>query len=217
MLQVGFIAILVKSTQVTTSPATIHEIILVLSHIRETAAPIPLPSGAPPILNIPALTIPPLPQFPDIKTSVSPRAAAPDMRGIGAALFGCSSEIRANLPERANAGCPGFGAFGANSEFSGLLGGRSHVEDNEHWANALAHERSPLMLPCLGGLDVICLLRNVAGLADGSAFDPQSYLRDPEQWGSYVDADQFMPHNPDGREQPPAGSDAARSPMPPAP
>ena len=77
-----------------------------------------------------------------------------------------------------------------------MLGARSHVEDNMRWANALAHERSPLVLPCMGGLDVLCVLRNVAGLTDGSTLDPESSLRDPEQWGTYVDPGEFAPRDP---------------------
>jgi hypothetical protein len=199
-LQGAFLLILVKSTQTNVPRRAAAEITLLLSPVHERPVAVSLPA----MPGLPSLDIP---YFPRLYAPEAPRMfaaparmapeAAPGFQGLGVSLFDCRPENYANLPADERAHCTPLGSPMAALGNSDLLGQRSHVEDNMRWANALAHEKSPPMLPCMGGLDVLCLLKNVAGLADGSTLDPQSSLRDPEQWGSYVDPQQFMPRNQD--------------------
>lgn len=199
-LQIGFIAVLLNSAPTSVVPAVIREITLILPPIREQPQSVQLPT--PPKTDIiDTLRVPPLPEIPLSPAVGTATATGPRLQGLTVALFRCGPENVASLSEEERVFCPAYATHATVREFLDLLGERSHVKDNERWANALAHKQSPLVLPCLGGLDVLCLLRNVAGVADGSALDSQSYLRDPEQWETYVDADQFMPQDLNDRER----------------
>ncbi|HLY05974.1 MAG TPA: hypothetical protein VKR31_09525 [Rhizomicrobium sp.] len=199
-LQAAFIAVLLKSAPISVFPTAAHEITIVLPLIREQPQSVQLPAPAKPDI-LATLTIPRLPAIPPVGVPGAAVGTETALPGLAVALFRCGPEEFGNLPEEERALCPRYTTHATIAEFPDLLGERSQVENNERWANALAHEQSPLILPCLGGLDVICLLRNVADVADGSAFDSQSYLRDPEQWQTYVDAEQFMPRDLNDQER----------------
>jgi len=119
----------------------------------------------------------PLPFFP-----VPQSVPQSDLRGFGRALFGCAPEHYAGLPPEERAHCPKPGeGLAANPPPDLLNGDRSHVKDNARWANALAHEQSPLLLP--GG--ILFPLATLGAILDGSIADRTSAFRDPEKWQIY--------------------------------
>lgn len=59
-----------------------------------------------------------------------------------------------------------------------LMGRPSRVKNEAIWQAELARAHSPALLPCLGGLDVMCMLMKIA---DGSLSD----FGDPKTWPIY--------------------------------
>ncbi len=59
-----------------------------------------------------------------------------------------------------------------------LMGAPSRVKNQAIWRAELARAHSPALMPCLGGLDVMCMLLK---MADGSLSD----FGDPKTWPVY--------------------------------
>jgi len=208
-LQAAFLALLIRSTPTSVLRTVVPEITLTLSRIQERPVVVPLPE----MEDLPTLAVPSFPHLSELEAPAMGAGALPNILrgpvpagGLNISLFNCSLENQANLSAQQRAQCQWSAGALAEGREPDLLGERSHVEDNARWANALAHRKSPLILPCMGGLDLLCVIRNVAGLADGSTLDPESSLRDPEQWGTYVDPQQFMPRDPGSPAAVPVGT-----------
>jgi hypothetical protein len=104
-------------------------------------------------------------------------APQPDIRSLGRSLFGCAPETYANLPAEQRARCPKPGEGLAIREAPNLMGEHSHVKDETHWQEEWARERSPALLPCLGGLNVLCLLEKIAAGKMSDFTDPRTWPR----------------------------------------
>ncbi len=184
-LQVLLLAALILSLQQTaTQKRILRETILVLPRL----AP---PQAAPRFIDArdkPRRLIAPLPVVPSPQ-SAGPAAAPerPDVRSLGKSLFGCAPEVYADLPPEQRAACARPGEGVAMNEAPNLMGGRSHVKDEAHWAEEYARAQSPTILPCLGGLDIMCLLTK---LADGSI----KHMADPRTWPRY-EVEQIPPED----------------------
>jgi hypothetical protein len=109
--------------------------------------------------------------------------AAPslDLRDFGRALSGCAPEKYAELSPEDRKHCPKPGEGLAVNPPPDLLGDRSYVKNNARWANALAHEQSPTLLP--GG--ILFPLAALGAILDGSITERSSAFRDPEKWQMY--------------------------------
>jgi hypothetical protein len=130
------------------------------------------PVRRPPVFAPPIYTAPP-------STAAPPGVAAPqpDIQTLGRSLFNCAPENFANLSAEDRARCDRPGEGMAVAQPPNLLGGRSHVKDEAHWQEELAREQSPTVLPCMGGLDVLCLLQKIATNKMGDFTDPRSWPR----------------------------------------
>lgn len=163
---------------------------------RETIFLLPrLPEAAPPLTR-PQRTAPVAPVTPSVPPA--PSWTPPSgIIGFGRSLFGCAPENYASLPpdERARCSRPAEGL--ALQRDPDLMGGNSHVKDNAHWANAMAHRQTLRMLP--GGL--LFPLVALGAVLDGSITEPHSAFRDPEQWPNERDPGQFMPRSLDEQER----------------
>jgi hypothetical protein len=157
-----------------------RETVLLLPRLaRPSAAPAVIDARGRPRRAQPVLAPPPVvapgPALPRNAPSTAP---APDIQGLGRSLFGCAPETYADLPAEQRARCPKPGGGLAARQAPDLMGGRSHVKDEAHWQEEWARERSPTVLPCMGGVDVLCLLRKIA---DGSLAE----MADPRTWPRY--------------------------------
>jgi hypothetical protein len=129
---------------------------------------------APPATATPPLFVPP-------PTSVRPSPEAPPaqaLQNFGQALQDCTPGNYENLPPERKARCTRPGEGVAVQQLPNPMGSPSHVKDEAHWEEVWAREQSPAMLPCLGFVDVICLLKKVA---EGSLDD----YGDPRTWPHY--------------------------------
>jgi hypothetical protein len=172
IVQAGFLAMLIAAHNPAMSPRLpLHETILLLRS---------LPRAAPPASSAPAsIARPAIPLVIPIAPTPSPLAAAPSITGIGQALFGCAPENYAMLSPEDRAHCPAPGEGLVMQSEPNLMGSTSHVKNEARWREAWARERSPVLLPCMGGLDVMCLIGKIAS---GSLGD----FADPESWPHYV-------------------------------
>jgi hypothetical protein len=129
------------------------------------------PARAPVIA--PPIFVPP----PSATTPPGAVMPAPDVQALGRSLFNCAPENYANLSAEDRARCARPGDGMAVAQPPNLLGGKSHVKDEAHWQEELAREQSPTVLPCMGGLDVLCLLEKVATNRMGDFTDPRTWPR----------------------------------------
>jgi hypothetical protein len=178
-LQAAFLAVLIYSLQRVTPPMPVRETILRLPRLIEPrvrpktidARGLPRPRAAAPLSVTPTPNI--APRFaPGMAPSQS------DIQSLGRALNDCTPENYANLPPERRAHCARPGEGVAVQQAPPLMGGRSHVKDEAHWAEEYAREQSPVILPCLGGLDILCLLKKIA---TGEMSD----FTDPRTWPHY--------------------------------
>ncbi len=124
-------------------------------------------------------TGPPLFVPPERPARAPPNAAnPPDVRALGRALFNCTPEAYANMAREQRVRCERPGEGMAMLEPPNLMGTRSHVKDEAHWQAEWAREQSPVVLPCLGGLNVLCLLKVIAT-------GDFSEVTDPRKWPTY--------------------------------
>ncbi|MES2256844.1 MAG: hypothetical protein V4559_17615 [Pseudomonadota bacterium] len=175
MIQVGFVAMLIWSRPVfvKSAPAA-HELMLMLPHLPL----LPARPASRTVRNItpsePAAKTPPSQNAP---SNTPPRAA---LEGFGQALNGCAPETYDRLPPEQRAACASrtqeMAAF--PSREPNLMGAPSRVKNEAIWQAELARAHSPALLPCLGGLDVMCMLMK---MADGSLSD----FGDPKTWPIY--------------------------------
>jgi hypothetical protein len=157
-----------------------HEITFFLPRLNK---PEPVPSNralraAVPALIPPVFTLPPIIAVP-LSETPSPQA----LQNFGQALQGCAPESYASLTPDQKARCVRPGEGVAVQQAPGMMGSPSHVKDEAHWANALAHEQSPVLLPGCSKDGKMCTIigidtdGKVTGLANASA--------DPETWPTY--------------------------------
>lgn len=106
-----------------------------------------------------------------------PIAGTPDIEGLGQALNHCAPEIFASLTREQRARCPNPGEGLAIRQAPPLMGMRSQVKDEAHWREELARKQSQVLLPCMGGLDVLCLLRKIATNSMSDFTDPRTWPR----------------------------------------
>jgi hypothetical protein len=94
-------------------------------------------------------------------------------------LFGCTPQAYADLPQDRKAPCPQPGeALQVRTE-PDLMGMKSHVKDEARWQREWARVHGPILLPCGGFVDVVCLL---AKIANGTLDDYGS----PDRWPVYA-------------------------------
>lgn len=125
------------------------------------------PTTAPIIRTIPAPL--PAPSLPPIS----------GLQGFGRELNGCQPEKLASLPPEQRAACMNLAPkMAKRAPDADLMGAPSHVKDPARWQAELARKQSPALMPCMGGLDVMCVLMK---MADGSLSD----FGDPKTWPIY--------------------------------
>jgi len=217
-VQAGFLALLVISRPVIAPPEKLtKELTLFLPRLPR-AAPPPLALPAPAQQAAPRLTAPlaiipaPLPN------PLRAAPMAPDLSQLGQFLFGCTPEQWSSLTPEQRAECPRPGEGIAVQQAPNLLGSPSHVQDNARWANALAHEQSPVLLPGASpksfGFTIMAVDSSgkVSGFL-GSVLD--GTLADPETWPT-EDVTTYAPEDFYKREQDYAAWNKAHGGVPPS-
>lgn len=131
---------------------------------RPQAAAVP---AAPPRDN--AITLPP----------VLPAAPSAILQGIGRSLFGCAPEDVGTAEARARCGPMVVARPPPDADL--MSPPPSHIKDEAHWANEWSREHAPLQLPCLGGLDVACLVETIASGHGADMLDPRLWPHDQVQ------------------------------------
>ena len=176
IIQAGFVTILIWSwpvfVRMAPSPSELMMVLPPLAPIAPKPAARASRGAAPPA----AIT-----QFPAPR-SISPQAPPPlsAIQGFGQALNGCAPESYDRLPPEQRAACAnhaqGMASLGPREP--DLMGKPPRVKNEALWQAELARAHSPALLPCLGGLDVMCMLMKIA---DGSLSD----FGDPKTWPIY--------------------------------
>jgi hypothetical protein len=114
--------------------------------------------------------------------STSPQVPPPlsAIQGFGQTLNGCAPERYDRLPPEQRAACANRAQGMASLEprEPDLMGKPSRVKNEAIWQAELARAHSPALMPCMGGLDVMCVLMK---MADGSLSD----FGDPKTWPIY--------------------------------
>lgn len=94
---------------------------------------------------------------------------APDIRGLGQALFGCAPENFTNLDEAQRSRCRKLGAFSSYDPSAMDYADHSDsVPGAKQWERELARKKAPLLLPCGNSkaLDPVytgaCIIANIA-------------------------------------------------------
>lgn len=183
---IGFtLALLVQAAFVANLIWSAPRFIRSLPHVGELTLLLPrLPPDLPPDKAQPAHPATSAPYRLPAVAPTQPLPAPPDrpptsaIQGFGRALNGCAPETYANLPLEQRAPCARLGDGMAMARTPDLMGAPSHVKNEARWQGELARAHSPALLPCLGGLDVMCLLLK---MADGSLSD----FGDPKTWPIY--------------------------------
>jgi hypothetical protein len=137
LLHLLLLAALLHSVIHPVRTAAMREIFFQLAPRRERAIPLPAPP-------LPAMIAPPRG---GVTTGAmpTPAPAAPDMRGLGQALFGCAPEILGSLtPEQRSHCTTGFARPDANA----VAAPSTHVKDAARWAGALKERNTPGRIPC---------------------------------------------------------------------
>jgi hypothetical protein len=197
LVQAGFLLLMLLSPSHSTRPASLARETLLFFPPQAVPAPLTIDARGPRRKRIAPSDTLPGPPLASPPVAASPPAPPSGLAGFGQALFGCAPEHYANLAPDQRAHCPKPGEGLANKEQPDLMGGRSYVKDNTRWANAMAHKQTLPMLP--GGM--LFPLVALGAVLDGSIAEPNSAFRDPEQWPSERDPNQFMPHNLDEQER----------------
>ena len=176
IIQVGFVTLLLWSWPVfVRPPPAASELMMVLPPPLVPEPVSPAPRGAAMAPSAPAAKIIPAPR------KTSPDAPPlPAIQGFGQALNGCAPEIYDRLPPEQRAACASrtrdMAAIPPREP--DLMGKPSRVKNEVIWQAELARAHSPALMPCMGGLDVMCVLMK---MADGSLSD----YGDPKTWPIY--------------------------------
>lgn len=145
LLQGGFLLLFLASMPVIRPPAPLERELAIIMPRLQPAPPLPAATGeatGPPRVA-PLLPASPAPLF----SAPALPPALPGLQGFGQALNNCAPEKYSSLLPDQQVHCPRPGAGMAIEELPNLMGTPSQVKDNARWANALAHEKSPLLLP----------------------------------------------------------------------
>jgi len=175
LIQAGFVSLLIWSRPAFVRPAPVaNELMMVLPPLAPEPAPRPLHGFVT------------APSAPAARFTLAPKSASPDVpplsaiQGFGQALNGCAPESYDKLPPEQRAACAsrarGMAALAPREP--DLMGRPSRVKNEALWQAELARARSPALMPCMGGLDVMCVLMK---MADGSLSD----FGDPKTWPIY--------------------------------
>jgi hypothetical protein len=178
-LQIGLLLLLLHSLghDAIHTPPLVRETYLRLPRLIEPRrAPRTIdargnPRPAPPVF------VPPVWQAPSTGIAPPITGTTPDIRGLGQALNNCAPENFANLTKEQRAHCPLPGESLVVRQAPPLMGMKSQVKDEAHWREELARQHSPALLPCMGGLDVICLLQKIATNKMSDFTDPRTWPR----------------------------------------
>jgi hypothetical protein len=177
-LQVLFLALLLYAFPLTApNRNAVRETLLLLPPlIQPPAAPSTIDARGParaPVIAPPIFAAPP-------STAAPPGVVAPqpDIQALGRSLFNCAPENYPNLSAEDRARCSRPGEGMAVAQPPNLMGSKSHVKDEAHWQEELAREQSATILPCMGGVDLLCVLKTIA-TGDFSS------VTDPRQWPRY--------------------------------
>lgn len=174
-IQAGFVVILIWSRPVLVRTApTPAELMMVLPPLAPTA---PKPAARASRSTTPPAAVMKIPA----PRSISPQAPPPSaIQSFGQALNGCAPESYDKLPPEQRAACAnraqGMASLGPREP--DLMGKPSRVKNEAIWQAELARAHSPALMPCMGGLDVMCVLMK---MADGSLSD----FGDPKTWPIY--------------------------------
>jgi hypothetical protein len=180
-LQGLFLALLLHAFPLTAPRPLLRETLFLLPRLIEKPPP---PPPAPRIIDArpPATSRPAPPIVVAPPQITAPAAPAPpsqaDIQALGRALFNCAPENYGNLPPEQRAHCTHPGEGMAMNQPPNLMGTRSHVKDEAYWQEELAREQSPTMLPCMGGLNLLCVLKMIAT-------GDFSQIGDPHKWPRY--------------------------------
>ncbi len=174
LIQAGFVAILLWARPVFQRPApAAHELLMMLPPLAPKPVP-RAPRGSATAPSAPATKFVPAPQ------KASPEAPLSAIPGFGQALNGCAPESYDKLPPEQRDSCAnraqGMASLGPREP--DLMGQPSRVKNQALWQAELARKQSPALMPCMGGLDVMCVLMK---MADGSLSD----FGDPKTWPIY--------------------------------
>lgn len=132
LLHLLLLMALLRSVIHPSRPAAMHEIFFQFAPPGPRATPLPPPP-------LPAMRAPERGGAP---AGALPSLAAPDISGLGQALFGCAPENLGNLtPERSHC-ATAFARPDANAAPS------SHVKDAARWAGELKARGTPGRIPC---------------------------------------------------------------------
>ena len=114
----------------------------------------------------------------------------PNLQGLARALFGCGLGTTPFLRARPRS-CSGIAIYPQPGSALGSYHRRPQAKHALRWAMALAHERSPLLLP--GAL--LAPLFYLESVVSGSIMDKDSLARDPARWPTYVTPGRFLPRS----------------------
>jgi len=176
-IQAGFVALLIWSRPVfVRNVPSAGELVLVLPPLAPIA-PKPAARGSRGAVTAPSAPAAKTPT-PQKSTPESPPLST--IRGFGQALNGCAPESFDRLPPEQRAACVSRtrGMAALVPREPNLMGAPSRVKNEALWQAELARAHSPALLPCLGGLNVMCMLMK---MADGSLSD----FGDPKTWPIY--------------------------------
>ena len=176
IIQAGFVAILIWSWPVFVKTApNPTELIMVLPPLTPIA---PKPAARESRSSAPPTATLEIPAPRNILPQTPPPISA--IQGFGQTLNGCAPDGYDKLPPEKRAACAnraqGLASLGPREP--NLMGKPSRVMNEAIWQAELARAHSPALLPCLGGLDVMCMLMKIA---DGSLSD----FGDPKTWPIY--------------------------------
>jgi hypothetical protein len=177
LLQLGLAIILASAVQRLRHQALPLKEMVWIFPSRLPEKPVPLPkasrSAEPSRRAAPIVA----PVAPPTTSTVAPPMAA--IQGLGRQLNGCGPEKYDSLPPEQRAACAGLlPEIAKRAPDADLMGAPSKVKNEALWQAELARAHAPALMPCLGGLDVMCLLMK---MADGSLSD----FGDPKTWPVY--------------------------------
>lgn len=114
-----------------------------------------------------------------------------NLQGLAHALFGCGPGAALLLRTRPQP-CSSLASVGWTGSAPAVDEGRPRAKHALRWALALAHERSPLLLP--GAL--LAPLFYLEAVVSGSILDKDSLARDTARWPTYLSAERFLSASP---------------------
>lgn len=171
-IQALFALLLLWSLAPATQHQLAHEMILLLRPRARPLPPVTVIDASHNPAEPSALAIPQAPTVPDYKTPLvfAPRPIETQNPG----LADCALENRRSLSAEAQASCLHQGMTAARPlrDADLMKPPPSHIKDEAHWQGEWNREHAPLELPCMGGLDVACLLETIASGHGGDMLDP---------------------------------------------